>query len=443
MHFLTDSLQGVCHLLSDLLVVAIPACCHATAAAVAALEGFRVTGTSAREGEVREQHYGLRAQKRPLPGTRPAPLLEVLPQVGLQRHAVDQIVDAVSGPPTLDVPVPQMVNQLLSFLTALDSFVPEQVIEVPKISTLSRCPRTVLSVPQTAEQLMEVPTIISFSSLREIVEQNVDIPVPHGRVGDGGLLGFHPGQSSTAKSGADHRSVSAEQIVDIPAPRGGRVLHPASSSSGLQGTATQGFFFFALFPKIKNCALELALGSELLAESSPSTPAAQRGGGWRSCSLSRSSSGRRHSGPGFVSSSAPLPRRFEGRGRRGGRGVRLRTSSLRGRARRRQRPKMPCIMARMYLDDRCSGLIKAGIGGDNAPRAVFPSLVGRPRMLCILPGTDLKDSCSGMYKAGFSGVSAPRAVLPEAYRKIGLFGRWGVFFLRPLCIWKSLVRAFG
>ena len=37
-----------------------------------------------------------------------------------------------------------------------------------------------------------------------------------------------------------------------------------------------------------------------------------------------------------------------------------------------------------------------------------------------------------MYKAGFSGVSAPRAVLPEAYRKIGLFGRWRVFFLRPL-----------
>ena len=40
---------------------------------------------------------------------------------------------------------------------------------------------------------------------------------------------------------------------------------------------------------------------------------------WRSCSLSRSSSGRRSSGPGFVSSSAPLPRQGGGRGRRGGR----------------------------------------------------------------------------------------------------------------------------
>ena len=29
---------------------------------------------------------------------------------------------------------------------------------------------------------MEVPTIISFSSLQQIVEQNVDIPVPRGRV---------------------------------------------------------------------------------------------------------------------------------------------------------------------------------------------------------------------------------------------------------------------
>ena len=89
-------------------------------------------------------------------------------------------------------------------------------------------------------------------------------------------------------------------------------------------------------------------------------------------------------------------------------------------------------MAGMYLEDRCSGLIKAGIDGYVAPRAVFPSLVCRPRKLCILAGTDLMDSCSGMYKAGFSGVSAPRAVLPEAYRKIVSFGRWRVFFLRPL-----------
>ena len=35
-------------------------------------------------------------------------------------------------------------------------------------------------VPQMAEQLVEVPTIISYSSLLRTVEQHVDIPVPGG-----------------------------------------------------------------------------------------------------------------------------------------------------------------------------------------------------------------------------------------------------------------------
>ena len=99
------------------------------------------------------------------------------------------------------------------------------------------------------------------------------------------------------------------------------------------------------------------------------------------------------------------------------------------------------FMADMDQKDRCSCMYKAGFAGYCAPRAVFPSLVGRPRMLGILAGTNLKDSCSGMYKAVFSGV-APRAGLPEAYRKIGLCGRWRLFFFGPLYL-KSLVRAFA
>ena len=71
---------------------------------------------------------------------------------------------------------------------------------------------------------------------------------------------------------------------------------------------------------------------------------------------------------------------------------------------------MPCIMAGMDLKDRCSGMFKAGIDGDDAPRAVFPSLVGRPRMLGILAGMDQKDSCNGMYDAGVAVGSEPRAV---------------------------------
>ena len=73
----------------------------------------QTTGTSAREGEVREQHYGLRAQKRLLPGMRPAPLLEVLPQVGVQRHTVEERIEHAPHVQILDAPVPLMVEQLV------------------------------------------------------------------------------------------------------------------------------------------------------------------------------------------------------------------------------------------------------------------------------------------------------------------------------------------
>ena len=63
-------------------------------------------GTSARKGEVRDQHHGLRAQKRPLPGMLPAPLSEVLPQVGLQRHTVEQRIVHTPYVQILDAPVP-------------------------------------------------------------------------------------------------------------------------------------------------------------------------------------------------------------------------------------------------------------------------------------------------------------------------------------------------
>ena len=88
----------------------------------------------------------------------------------------------------------------------------------------------------------------------------MDIPVPHGRdrVG-GGLLGLPLGQSSTAFGGArSFPAATAEQIVDTPVPRGGRVLHPASSSSGLPGTANQ--WVFRTFPRGKKCDVGSALG---------------------------------------------------------------------------------------------------------------------------------------------------------------------------------------
>ena len=73
-----------------------------------------------------------------------------------------------------------------------------------------------------------------------------------------------------------------------------------------------------------------------------------------------------------------------------------RTSSLPGRALRRQRQWYAC---------------NAGFTGYDAPRVMFPSGVARPTMLRILAGMDQKDRCSGIFKAGFPGYNTPRAVL--------------------------------
>ena len=40
--------------------------------------------------------------------------------------------------------------------------------------------------------------------------------------------------------------------------------------------------------------------------------------------------------------------------------------------------------------DNGSGMIKAGIAGDDAPRTYFPSIVGRPKMQGIMVGIDQK-----------------------------------------------------
>ena len=166
----------------------------------------RMTDSSPKGGWPGATHDALRGQRTASSGGRRPDVLKEPepPNVGdrVQRHIVEQTVVSAPGLQfILDCPVPQMVDQLLSLLAPLDSFVPEQVIEVPKISTPSRCPRTVLSVPQTAEQLVEVPTFISYSREARIseriveqtvspsrderisertVEQFVDIPV-HGR----------------------------------------------------------------------------------------------------------------------------------------------------------------------------------------------------------------------------------------------------------------------
>merc|ERR1719210_3095082 len=45
--------------------------------------------------------------------------------------------------------------------------------------------------------------------------------------------------------------------------------------------------------------------------------------------------------------------------------------------------------------DNGSGMCKAGFAGDDAPRAVFPSIVGRPKMPGIMVGMDQRDTYIG------------------------------------------------
>ena len=132
--------------------------------------------------------------------------------------------------PSLDVPVPQMVDQLPDiehFFAALSPD-PEQVIVVPKILPLDVPMRAALRVTQLVEQLVEVSTTVSCSSLQRTVEQLVDIPVPGGGGPSSGLHGFLPGQRSTASLSRKRISERiVEKIVD-PVSRGN---FPGSSSS--------------------------------------------------------------------------------------------------------------------------------------------------------------------------------------------------------------------
>ncbi|PWZ17624.1 Actin-2 [Zea mays] len=45
--------------------------------------------------------------------------------------------------------------------------------------------------------------------------------------------------------------------------------------------------------------------------------------------------------------------------------------------------------------DNGTGMVKAGFAGDDAPRAVFPSIVGRPRHTGVMVGMGQKDAYVG------------------------------------------------
>ena len=174
-----------------------------------------------------------------------------------------------------------------------DRQVAEHVIAVPTFSC-SPCPsRVPVSEPQTVEQLVEVPTVLSLALLQQTAEQTIDIPVPHGG-GCRPLQGSLPRQSSTAAGAVQSVDIpvrgglhgflpgqkltqrTVEQLVDSSSG-GLQDFHldhrSAASSSGPADVALTGFF--ALFPGPKKSANVGARSrSELAAHSSSSTPGA-------------------------------------------------------------------------------------------------------------------------------------------------------------------------
>ena len=146
-------------------------------------------------------------------GRRPGVLEEPVPPVvvdRVQRHYMEDLGTVCPYVQILHLSVPQMVDNVTDTLRILDHPIAEQVIEVPKIYC-SPCPsRSVVPVPQSAEQLVEVPTTISYSSLfQQTLEQNVDIPTSVRGVSRS-LHGFLPEQYSSQRT--------ASQIADIPVP---------------------------------------------------------------------------------------------------------------------------------------------------------------------------------------------------------------------------------
>ena len=195
-------------------------------------------------------------------GERPEALLEPWPQGKLLRHAGVgyEIVQS------LDVPALQMVEQLPSVLQFFATHLPvvaEQAIDVPKISQ-DRTPQRLedcLRQPQMADQLVDVPTVVCYSSLQQLTaEQIVDISAP-GCAGGGGVEVF----KVFSQDRIQQRSTSSKPLtfqfraVEVfKALAQDRVHQPLHLARVLRMRLGKGFF--RTFPLWKKVRIGSALG---------------------------------------------------------------------------------------------------------------------------------------------------------------------------------------
>ena len=135
--------------------------------------------TARARGEARVALHGRVVDAPPSQGSWPPCLGELrVPRDQDQLRTMEQIAAYAPVVQILDIPVPQMVVQLADAMRFFDTLllVPEQDIEVPKILLGDVPMRTVLRDTKLAEQLVEVPTTVPYSSLQRTLEQHFDIP---------------------------------------------------------------------------------------------------------------------------------------------------------------------------------------------------------------------------------------------------------------------------